>query len=101
MEQMVEITKDGFIDTMLLIRDRIGLSESEWDLLVCMVQDETIDMSGGPRKVMEDFKSYAVVVEEKDFEKRYPKYSNIMTWDEFVSNECVFGNEEAAVVEIQ
>lgn len=50
---------------------------------------------------MEDFKSYAVVFEEKDFEKRYPKYSKVMTWDEFVSNECVCGNEKAAVVEIQ
>jgi len=101
MEQMVEITMDGFIDTMLLLRDRIGMSESEWDLLVYMVQNEMTDLSGGPRKVMEDFKSYAVVVEEKDFEKRYPKYSKVMTWDEFVSNECVYGNEKAAVVEIQ
>ena len=101
MEQMVEITMDGVLDTMWLLRDSIEMSESEWDLLVYMVQNEMADLSGGPRKVMEDFKSYAVVVEEKDFEKRYPKYSKIMTWDEFVSNECVCGNENAAVVEMQ
>ena len=101
MEQMVEITMDGFIDTMWLLRDRIEMSESEWDLLVYVVQNEMTDLSGGPRKVMEDFKSYAVVVDKKDFEKRYPKYSKVMTWDEFVSNECVCGNENAAVLEIQ
>lgn len=100
-DRMVEITMDGFLDTMWLLRDRIEMSESEWDLLVYMVQKEMVDLSGGPRKVMEDFKSYAVVFEEKDFEKRYPKYSKVMTWDEFVSNECVCGNEKAAVVEIQ
>ena len=101
MEQMVEITMDGFIDTMWLLRDRIEMSESEWDLLVYVVQNEMTDLSGGPRKVMEDFNSDAVVVEKKDFEKRYPKYSKVMTWDEFVSNECVCGNENAAVVEMQ
>jgi hypothetical protein len=101
MEQIVEITMDGFIDTMLLLRDRIEMSESEWDLLVYMVQNEMVDLSRGPRKVMEDFNSYAVVVEAEDFENKYPKYSSIMTWDEFVSNECVCGNENAAVVKIQ
>lgn len=101
MKQMVEITIDGFLDTMLLLRDRIEMSESEWDLLVYVVQNEMTDLSGGPRKVMEDFKSDAVIVEEKDFEKLYPKYSKVMTWDEFVSNECLYGNEKAAVVEIQ
>ena len=100
MKQMVEITIDGFLDTMLLLRDRIEMSESEWDLLVYIVQKEMTDLSGGPRKVMEDFKSDAVIVEEKDFDKLYPKYSKVMTWDEFVSNECVYGNEKAAVVEI-
>ena len=101
MEQMVEITMDGFIDTMWLLRDRIEMSESEWDLLVYVVQNEMTDLSGGPRKVMEDFKSYAVVVEKKDFEELYPKYSKVMTWDEFVSNECLCGNENAAVLEMQ
>lgn len=101
MKQMVDITMDGFLDTMLLLRDRIEMSDIEWDLLVYVVQNEMTDLSGGPRKVMEDFNSDAVIIEEKDFEKLYPKYSKVMTWDEFVSNECLYGNEKAAVVEIQ
>ena len=98
MEQMVEVTMDGFLDTLNQLRDRFECSESVWSLFIHMVTNEMIDLSVGPADVLHMFKRDAEVVEKKDFERKFPKYSKIMTWEEFVENECLCGNDEAAVV---
>ena len=98
MEQMVEVTMDGFLDTLNQLRDRFGYGEPVWNLFIHMVTNEMIDLSVGPADVLYMFKRDAEVVEKKDFERKFPKYSKIMTWEEFVENECLCGNDEAAVV---
>lgn len=107
-EQTVEISIDRFVETLEALRDDNEFSfgdedstNAAWDLFIEMVKGGELDLSGGPMSVLHDFQYYAEVVPAKQFNEKYPMYSKIMTWDEFVSNECVCGNENAAVVEIQ
>lgn len=99
--QMVEITMDGFLDTLNQLRGHFEYGASVWDLFISMVVNDQLDLSGGPSDVLYGFKRDAEILDRKDFERKYPKYSKIMTWEEFIENECICGNDEAAVVRIQ
>ena len=106
-EQTVEISMDGFVETLEALRDdnefRFGDEDSTnaaWDLFIEMVKGESLNLSGGPKSVLHDFQYYAEVVPAKDYEKKYPRYAKIMSWDEFLRNECLCGNDEVAVLNI-
>lgn len=105
-EQTVEISIDGFVDTLEALRDdefRFGDEDSTnatWDLFIEMVKGESLNLSGGPKSVLHDFQYNAEVVLANDYEKKYPMYAKIMSWEEFVRNECLCGNDEVAVLNI-
>jgi len=100
---MVEITMESFIEALECIRECLYQgegSESAWRLFLGLISSEQVDMSSGPLDVLKLFFHHSEIVDRDDFERKYPKYSAIMTWDEFISNECVAGNEESAIVSI-
>ena len=105
-EQTVEISMEGFVETLEALRDdefSFGDEDSTnaaWDLFIEMVKEESLNLSGGPKSVLHDFQYYAEVVTAKQFNEKYPKYAKIMSWDEFVRNECLCGNDEVAVLKI-
>ena len=99
--QMLSVTIDGFVDTMTYIRnDEYGkdLDEEEWDMMIGMLKAGLLDPSVGPLGVIRDFEENAVVVKEDLYEELYPKYSSIMTWEEFVENECIWSGDGCALL---
>lgn len=105
-EQTVEISMDGFVETLEALRDdnefRFGgvySTNAAWDLFIEMVKGESLNLSGGPKAVLDDFQYNAEVVSAMDYRKRYPRYADIMSWDEFVRNECLCGNDKVAVLD--
>ena len=100
-EQTVEISMEGFVETLEALRDdNEDSTNAAWDLFIEMVKGESLNLCGGPKAVLEDFQYHAEVVPAKDYEKKYPRYAKIMSWDEFVRNECLCGNDEVAVLNI-
>jgi len=102
---MVEITMEGFIDTLQEIVNSRSFCDDGFDfyaagIMFDMVRNGMLDLSGGPLAVYNYFANNADIVYRDDFEEKYPKYAEIMTWDEFVSNECVYGNDACAVREM-
>ena len=100
--QMIEITIDGFIETLQEIVNGRSFNDDGFDfyaadIMFDMVKNGMLDLSGGPLAVYNDFAENADIVYKDDFAEKYPKYAEIMTWDEFVSNECVYGNDACAV----
>lgn len=98
MTQMVEISREGFFDTLEALRDRYSGSDDAFELLVEMVDLGFIDMTPGPLSVVDSFDSFTVVRSDR-YEKLYPKYSKVMTWGEFVCNECIVGNDKCAILD--
>lgn len=98
MTQMVEISREGFFDTLEALRDRYSGSDDAFELLVEMVDIGAIDMSSGPLSAVDSFDSFTEVRPDQ-YEKLYPKYSKVMTWEEFVSNECLAGNDKCAILD--
>lgn len=101
--QMVEITMDGFVDTLRDIVNSRSYGDEDFDcyaadIMFDMVRNGMLDLSGGPLAVYNYFADNAEIVYIDDFEEKFPKYAEIMSWDEFVKNECIFGNENAAVL---
>lgn len=99
---MVEITMEGFVDTLQEIVNSRSFCDDDFDyyaadIMFEMVRNGMLDLSGGPLAVYNDFANNADIVYRDDFEEKYPKYAEIMTWDEFVSNECMYGNDACAV----
>ena len=106
-EQTVEISMDGFVETLEALRDDNEFrfvdedsTNAAWDLFIDMVKGESLNLSGGPKAVLHDFQYHAEVVPAKQFKEKYPKCAKIMSWDEFVQNECLCGNDEVAVLKI-
>ena len=100
---MVEITMDSFVETLERLREYLyqgEKSESAWRLFLGLVSQQRIDLSAGPLDVLKTFFHHAEIVEKDEYEKKYPEYSKVMTWDEFIGNECLVGNDESAIVEI-
>ena len=100
---MVEITMDGFVETLQEIVNGKSLDDDGFDfyaadLMFDMVRNGMLDLSGGPLAVYNGFANNADIVYRDDFEEKYPKYAEVMTWDEFVANECMYGNDAAAVI---
>ena len=107
-DQTVEISMDGFVETLEALRDdnefRFGDEDSTnavWDLFIEMVKGDYLNLFGGPKAVLDDFQYNADFVMAEDYDKKYPKYANIMSWSEFVRNECIFGNDDIAVLDIE
>ena len=76
-EQTVEISMDGFVDTLEALRDenefRFGDEDSTnaaWDLFIEMVKGDYLNLFGGPKAVLDDFQYHADVVtaEDKDID---------------------------------
>ena len=100
---MVEITMDGFVESLQEIVNgkafgNDGFDYYAADLMFDMVRNGMLDLSGGPLAVYNDFADNAEVVYREDFEEKYPKCAEIISWDEFVANECLYGNDAAAVI---
>lgn len=103
--ETVEVSFDGYMETLEHLRhddlvtafngERV---DSAWNLFIGMVGRGELGLSAGPLAVIRDFSDNAEIVYAEDFEERYPKYAAIMTWDEFVENECICGDEDAAVL---
>lgn len=103
--QMVEVTFDGYMETLEHLRHddlakvfRGSRGDLAWNLFVGMVGRGEIDLAQGPLAAIRHFSDNAQIVYADFFERDYPKYSEIMTWHEFVRNECIFGDDEAAVL---
>lgn len=103
--EKVEITFEGYMETLEHLKyDDLVTAFSgyrgydAWDLFVLMVRHGDLDLSKGPLAVIREFSDNAEIVYEDDFADKYPKYSSVMTWDEFVRNECICGDESAAVL---
>lgn len=103
--EKVEITFEGYLETLehltyddLVTAFRGERGDDAWNLLVLMVRRGYLDLSKGPLAVIREFSDNAEIVYEDEFEEEYPKYSSVMTWDEFVGNECICGDESAAVL---
>lgn len=103
--EKVEITFEGYMETLehLKYDDLVTAfsgyrGDDAWDLFVIMVRRGDLDLSRGPLAVIREFSDNAEIVYEDDFADKYPKYSSVMTWDEFVRNECICGDDSAAVL---
>jgi len=102
MENSIEVTLDGYIDTLNHFRN-FGVYEmcdDVWDLFIHMVKEGRLCTEKGPYAVLEDFATGATIVDRTHFEKRYPLYAKAFTWEEFIENECEIGNENVAIVSI-
>lgn len=103
MENSIEVTLDGYIDTLDHLQ-RLGayeMPEDIYELFIQLVKQEYMRTEKGPYVVLEDFATGAETVRREDFEKKYPMYAKEFTWEEFVENECVIGNDKVAVVSIE
>ena len=91
----VQVDIDRFMDDLWKLadgdRDQIQLMED-------MVREGFINTYGGCLGVIREFYNFEVV-RKCDFEKKFPKYAKIMTWDEFRANESFFSNDNYAVLE--
>lgn len=103
MKNSIEVELDGFIDTLDHLQ-RLGAYEMPGDiyeLFIQLVKREYLRTEKGPYCVLEDFATGAETVLREDFARKYPIYAKTFTWEEFVENECVIGNDKVAVVSIE
>jgi len=96
----VEITMDSFIEALENLRDKFFTgSDAAWDLFIDLVREnDRLNLYEGPVSVLREFSNDMETIERDVYEIEYPKYSKIMSWDEFVQNECLGGNDEVAIL---
>lgn len=101
-KDMVEVALDGFLDTLDFLKDDFFRgSDAEWEVIMDAIRDrpERWNLMQGPLEFVKAVHADTTVVLRKNFETEYPTYAEIMTWDEFVENECMYANEKGAVLE--
>lgn len=94
---MVEVSLESFIEDLWAVGD----GDHEFgELTACeeMVRVGMLPTCGGIGGVLEMFDNMDVVTRDM-YEERFPIYSTIFSWDEFVENECRWGNDRIAVVD--
>lgn len=94
---MVEVSLESFIEDLWTMGD----GDHEFgELTACeeMVRSGALPTYGGIGGVLEMFDSMDVVKRDM-YEEKYPIYSSIFSWHEFVANECRWGDGRIAVVE--
>ena len=94
---MVQVDLEKFIEDLWKMAD----DDYEYDkvqLMEDLVRNGLVGTEDGCIGVISVFDNLTVVCED-DFEDGYPKYAKVMTWDEFVENECFFYNGKYGVMD--
>lgn len=94
---LVQVDIDRFIDDLWKLAD----GEYEFDqvqIMEDMVREGFINTYDGCLGVISEFSNFDVVRKD-EFERKFPKYAKVMTWDEFRYNEGFYSNDKYAVLE--
>lgn len=94
---VVEVSLESFIEDLWAMGD----DDHEFgELTACeeMVRVGMLPTCGGVGGVLKMFDDMDVVTRDM-YEEKFPIYSSIFSWDEFVDNECRWGDDHIAVRE--
>lgn len=91
----VEVELESFIEDLWKMADG-EYDFEEIQIMEDLIKMECIGTSKGVTGVIDTFDGFQVIKED-DFEDEFPKYSKIMTWDEFCQNECIYSRDNIAI----
>lgn len=93
----VEVDLESFIEDLWKMADD-DFDYDEVQLMEDLVRNDIIGTYSGVTGVINAFNDMEVVRRE-DFEDKFPKYSKVMTWEEFCLNECIYSHGDVAVMD--
>lgn len=91
----VEVELESFIE------DLWKMADDEYDFEEIQIMEDLVKMgfigtSKGVTGVIDTFDGFQVIKED-DFDEEFPKYSKIMTWQEFCKNDCIYSRNNIAI----